>query len=425
MVVWWLKSIKEINEKIKKGEAVVLTAKELCDMVRRGEDVKDVDVVTSATCGIMSGTMAILSFKVAERGTFIKAKSVLMNGVPAFPGPCPNERLGIVDVVLYGTSMSIYNPSRYGGGALIRDLIEGKRVEVRVESVEGKVVERSITLWDMTYAKMITTRSCFRNYMAFVNPQDKPVRSIFSVLEMDGGLKMASVSGCGEINPLEKDPLLKNIGIGTKVLINKASGYVIGVGTRATKDRPNLSISADIKGMSPYYVGQFITSLGPEPFSTIAIAIPITDKEVLEEVKKIDEVVQLPIADVNNREVIGFDNYAKVWQGTDLEVSYDKGVCEACQMSPCPVVLYCPTEAFTGKGNLVKHKCFECGACTWICPRGAFKARLGSITLGGVEIPIKLRQSCRKKAETLSEYLKKLIESREFYISEPSDKIVI
>ncbi|MEM0240525.1 MAG: methanogenesis marker 16 metalloprotein [Candidatus Nezhaarchaeales archaeon] len=420
-----LRSIKEINEKIRKGEAVVLTAKELCDMVRRGEEVRNVDVVTSATCGVMSGTMAVLSFKVAEKGAFTKAKSVLMNGVPAFPGPCPNERLGIVDVILYGTSTSIYNPTRYGGGALIRDLIEGKKVEVRVESIEGKVIESDITLQEMTYAKMITTRSCFRNYMAFVNPQEKPVKSIFSILEMEGNLKAASVSGCGEVNPLEKDPLLKTIGVGTKVLVNKAYGYVIGPGTRATKERPNLSISADIKGMSSYYMGQFITSLGPEPFNTIAAAIPVIDEEVLKGVKRIDEEVQLPIADVNNREVIGFDNYAKVWQGTDLEVSYNKGVCETCRVSPCPVALYCPTEAFRGKGDLAKHKCFECGACTWLCPQGAFKAKLGSIRLGDVEVPVKLRQSCRRRAETLSEYLKRLIEDREFYLSEPSDKIVI
>ena len=420
-----MKSVKEINERIRRGEAVVLTAKELCDMVRRGEEVKEVDVVTSATCGVMSGTMAVFSFRVAERGAFVKAKSVLMNGVPAFPGPCPNERLGIVDVVLHGTSTSIYDPARYGGGALLRDLVEGKSVEVIVESVEGKTIEREVTLQEMIYAKLITTRSCFKNYMAFVNPRDRPVKSIFSLIEMDGCLRMVTVSGCGEINPLEKDPLLKAIGIGTKILVNEAVGYVIGAGTRATRDRPNLSVCANIKGMSSYYVGQFVTALGPEVFNSIAIPIPIIDHEVFENAKGLDEEVTLPIADVNDRRVIGFDNYASVWQGTDLEVTYDKGVCYECQISPCPVALYCPTGAFNEKGHLAKYRCFECGACTWLCPRGAFKAKLGSVRLGDREIPIRLRQSCRKKAEALAKHLKKLIESGEFYLSEPSDKITL
>ena len=63
-----MKSVKEINERIRRGEAIVLTAKELCDMVRRGEEVKEVDVVTSTACGVMSGTMAVFSFRVAEEG---------------------------------------------------------------------------------------------------------------------------------------------------------------------------------------------------------------------------------------------------------------------------------------------------------------------------------------------------------------------
>ena len=420
-----MRSIKEINERIRRGEAVVITAKELCDMVRRGESVEEVDVVTSATCGVMSGTMAVFSFRVAEKGAFLKAKSVLMNGVPAFPGPCPNERLGIVDVVLYGPSTSVYNPAKYGGGALLRDLIEGKSVEVRVESVEGKTIEGEVTLQEMSYAKLMTTRSCFRNYMAFVNPRDRPVKSIFSVIEMDGGLRMATVSGCGEINPLEKDPLLKTIGVGTKILVNEAVGYVMGAGTRATREMPNLSVCADIKGMSSYYVGQFITSSGPEVFNTMAIPIPIIDHEVFESAKRLDEEVALPIADVNDREVIGFDNYASVWQRTDLEVAYDKKICDECQISPCPVASYCPTEAFDGKGNLAKYRCFECGACTWLCPKGAFKAKLGSIRLRDREVPIRLRQSCRKKAEALAEYLKRLIESGEFYLTEPSGRIML
>jgi putative methanogenesis marker 16 metalloprotein len=419
-----LRSIKEINDRIRRGEVVVLTAKELCDMVRKGERVKEVDVVTSATCGIMSGTMAVFSFKVAERGAFTKAKSVLMNGIPAFPGPCPNERLGIVDVVLYGPSASVYDP-KYGGGALLRDLIEGKSVEVKVESVEGKTIEKEIALQEMIYAKLITTRSCFRNYMAFVNPGDRPVKSIYSIMEMEGCLRMATVSGCGEINPLEKDPLLKTIGIGTKVLVNKTVGYVMGAGTRATRERPNLSVCADIKGMSSYYVGQFMTSSGPEVFNSIAIPIPIIDHEVLENAKRIDDEIALPIADVNNREVIGFDNYASVWQRADPEIAYDKSACDGCQISPCPVASYCPTGAFDGKGSLARHRCFECGACTWLCPRGAFKAKLGSVRLGGKEIPIRLRQSCRKKAEALAEYLKRLIERGEFYLSEPSSRITL
>ncbi|MHC1579801.1 MAG: homocysteine biosynthesis protein, partial [Candidatus Alkanophagales archaeon] len=98
-----------------------MTARELCDAVRGGEDVRfeDVDIVTAATCGVMSGTFAILSFRVAEPNTFERASRVFLNGVPAFVGPCPNERLGIVDVMVYGTA---HRDRKYGGGHLFRDL---------------------------------------------------------------------------------------------------------------------------------------------------------------------------------------------------------------------------------------------------------------------------------------------------------------
>ena len=68
--------------------------------------LEDVDVVTTATRGIMSGTYAVLSFKVSEPDSFVKASEVLLNGVPAVVGPCPNERLGVLDLIVLGTAHS-------------------------------------------------------------------------------------------------------------------------------------------------------------------------------------------------------------------------------------------------------------------------------------------------------------------------------
>ncbi|HEW92624.1 MAG TPA: hypothetical protein ENF81_08795, partial [Thermotogaceae bacterium] len=51
-----MKSIEEINEKIRKGEAVVVTAEEMIDIVREKgvkKAAKEVDVVTTGTFGIM------------------------------------------------------------------------------------------------------------------------------------------------------------------------------------------------------------------------------------------------------------------------------------------------------------------------------------------------------------------------------------
>ena len=116
------KTIAGINAKIKKGEAVVLTAEEFKQIVRNEEPAtaENIDVVTCATCAIMSGTAAILSIPIAERNEFESADKVWLNDIPAFPGPCPNERLGIVDVFVYGTARANHE---YGGGHLFREIV--------------------------------------------------------------------------------------------------------------------------------------------------------------------------------------------------------------------------------------------------------------------------------------------------------------
>jgi uncharacterized protein (DUF39 family) len=90
-----IRSIEEINAKITAGEVTVCTAYEFCNMVRAHEDVNEVDVVTGGTKGIMSGTYATLSFRVTAPNVFETAQLAWLNDVPAFVGPCPNERLEI------------------------------------------------------------------------------------------------------------------------------------------------------------------------------------------------------------------------------------------------------------------------------------------------------------------------------------------
>ncbi len=60
------RTLQEIKQKIASGEAAVLTAEEVSDLVSKGEEPEfnDVDVVTTGTCGIMSCTAAIFHIKV-------------------------------------------------------------------------------------------------------------------------------------------------------------------------------------------------------------------------------------------------------------------------------------------------------------------------------------------------------------------------
>ena len=124
----------------------------------------------------------------------------------------------------------------------------------------------------MPYARIYGCRHAFKNYSAFVNPGDTPVNTIFHARGFEPHCRGATFSGCGQINPLKNDPLLESIGIGTRILLNGAEGFVLGTGTRSTRERPNLSGFADMHQMSPEYMGGFATSAGPECICSWACA---------------------------------------------------------------------------------------------------------------------------------------------------------
>jgi putative methanogenesis marker 16 metalloprotein len=262
MEVTMRRSIEEIDERIRRGYATVLTAEEVGELVEQGavSELRDVDVVTTATRAVMSGTYAVLSFRFAERDSFTRAVSARINGVPAHVGPCPNERLGHIDLMIFGTA---HRDGRYGGGHLFRDLVAGRSVCVDVETSDGRSISREITLDEIPHARIFGTRHAFMNYSAFVNTGRDALSTIFHAIPFPPAMSGASFSGCGSLNPLKNDPLLETIGVGSRVLINGAEGFVIGTGTRSTPERPNLAGFADMHQMIPEFMGGFVTSAGP------------------------------------------------------------------------------------------------------------------------------------------------------------------
>jgi len=432
------KTIDEINKKIKSGTAVVLTAEELCQRVRNGETIKveDVDVVTTATRGLMSGTTVFFSIKVAEAGVFHKAKKILLNGVPGFVGPCPNERLGMVEFEVFGPAKSEDKPKTYGGGHLFRDILENKPINCVITTIEDKTIEKEIYKDDIEFAKMIATRNSFKNYMAFTNLKNDLVKTIFHVRDFPGPLKGLTISGCGEINPLEKDPNLATIGIGTRILVNNSVGYIIGKGTRSSTTKPNLSLFADFLKMDPHYLGGFITSDGPEMINSIAVPIPVLNESILNNLKRTDETIELPIADIHDRVPFMSSNYAKVWQNTDLVIKVNFDLCNQprslCipwsevnkRRRPCIILDLCPMRPYMYNENneYDTKNCFHCGTCL-SCPLGVFTANIGSIEIKNKEVPIVLRQSDRCTAIKLSLSLKNKILQGEFFLTKPLETI--
>ncbi|MDD3974120.1 MAG: methanogenesis marker 16 metalloprotein [Methanothrix soehngenii] len=426
------KEFSEILERIERSEAVVLTAEEVSRLVEKKDrsSLEEVDVVTTATRAVMSGTYAILSFPVAEPGSFQRARNVWLNGISAQVGPCPNENLGVLDMVIFGTTHSRDRPD-YGGGHLFRDLVEGKTIQVEVQTDEGGLLQAEAGLEDMPQARMFGSRHAFKNYSAFVNPGSRSVRTIFHARGFEPHCQGATFSGCGQINPLKCDPLLETIGIGTRILLNGAEGYVLGTGTRSSRDKPNLSGFADMHHMTAEYMGGFVTGLGPECICSLAVPIPVTSPTILEEIARRDREIALPVNDINTRTVIGQANYGDVWEDVDLEVEFDPQRCRGCKK--CLVERACPMRAvrYDQEARVAIRDgslCFHCGLCVTECPNGAFRCRLGALRMktssGSVRsVPVVLRQSDRLRAGKLSGELKRRILEGSFRMAPPIERI--
>jgi putative methanogenesis marker 16 metalloprotein len=412
------RTVADINARLSRGEAIVMTAQELKAGVREGKTytLDDLDIVTTATHGIMSGTAAAFSIPVADRGVFGRASEVWVNGVEGYPGPAPNERLGYVDLVIYGTAASRHNPTRYGGGHLFRELVERKPATIEVVTDEGRTLSRQFTLDDLKFARMYNFRNCFRSYMAFGNFKGtKPIKSIFGFRPMARDADL-TVVGSGEMNPIQNDPELRTIGVGTPVLINDAPGLVVGGGTASHADRPNLSIVADMFAMNPRYMGGVATSEGVEVLNSVSIPIPILNEDILAGVVRcIDEKLPLPVADVSDRLPIDQMTYADVWQGTDLSVTFDPSrTCAGCERF-CVAQKICPVDAIVWAERKIDfEKCIRCGACAAVCKSQAFQMNLGSVKTVGATRPITFRTSDRVRAMELAESLKKKLLGGQF-----------
>ena len=418
------RTLSEIKDKIKKNSAIILTVQDLIDRLSNGEKVKfeDVDVVTTATKGLMSGIMGIFSFRLSPPKTLRKFTEVSINGIPAFPGPCPNEYLGIVDLIIYGTAQS-QTRENYCGGSLFRELVEGKSAVIIAKSSEGQSVEKEISLREMQFAKLMGTRQSIKNYNAMINCETYQVDTIFSCLPFEANKSELTFSGCGALNPFENDPKFRTYGVGSPLLVNGSIGYLIGPGTRNYIKKPNMMTIAPMMDMTPEYMGAFKTSYGLEPICSLALPIPILNEDIFDDIVKSDKDVPLAIMSLVGRDKVGEVTYGDVWDN-NYRMTFMPTHCKDCVK--CDILDACPTNAFIIEENWItgieRSRCFNCGNCARLCPK-AFKLDLKSIRFEGKEVPVVLRQSDRDGAIKIAEELKSMILTGKFSLAEPTGKL--
>ena len=293
------KTVEEINRRIKAGKAVVVRADEMPEIVRKKgpeKAAREVDVVTTGTFAPMCSSGAFINF--GHHKPAMKASKVWLNGVPAYAG------LAAVDIYLGATEPAEDDPLnrvhpgrfRYGGGHVIHDLVAGKRIDFRAtaygtDCYPNREVKKRITLEDLPYAVLLNPRNGYQNYNCAVNLTAKTVYTYMGVLKPNAG--NANYSTSGQLSPLFNDPYYRTLGIGTRIFLGGAKGYILGPGTQHNPHAPRgengvpvspagtLMVMGNLKDMDPKWVaGASILGYGCSLAMGVGVPIPILDAEM-------------------------------------------------------------------------------------------------------------------------------------------------
>jgi L-aspartate semialdehyde sulfurtransferase len=310
------KSYKEINEKIRQGKAVVVTAEEIIDIVERHGDVeaaRKVDVVTTGTFGPMCSSGAFLNF--GHSSPRIKASKVWLNDVPAYAGIAAVDcYIGSTEVVEGDPLNSVYpGEFNYGGGHVIEDFVAGNVIRLRAEAYgtdcyPSRRHERNITINDLRDAILFNPRTAYQNYSCAVNMSDKTIYTYMGILRPR--MANANFATSGQLSPLLNDPYYKTIGIGTRIFLGGTQGFVAWHGTqhspnalRGANGVPRqgagtISTIGDMKAMSPeWLVGASLIGYGVSLYIGIGIPIPILNEEMVRYTAVKDEDIFVQVYD--------------------------------------------------------------------------------------------------------------------------------
>ncbi len=301
------KSYEEINEKIRAGKAVVLTAEEVAELGRTAtpeEIVRKVDVVTTATFGAMCSSGAIINFGHSDPP--IRMEKIRINGVPAYEG------LAAVDAYIGATACDPDKPE-YGGAHVIQDLVEGKTLELEAwgkgtDCYPRKHIKTTISKETVNEIYLFNPRNAYQNYNVAVNTTKRLIHTYMGTLLPN--LRNATYSTSGELSPLLNDPEMRTIGIGTRIFLGGTEGFVVWPGTQYNTSKPvndlgvpvsnarTIAVIGNLKEMSPAFLqAAYIDKYGTTLFVGIGIPIPVLDEDIARRVSIRNDQIETSVLD--------------------------------------------------------------------------------------------------------------------------------
>ncbi len=322
------KTIAQINEKIKAGSVVVVSAEAFSRMAKEtpiSTLSEEVDIVTTATFGPMCSSGAIINFGHWSPG--IRMEEISLNGVNAYEG------LAAVDTYIGATAESKFDPT-YGGANVIEDLIAGKDVRLHArgkgtDCYPTKEIDTWINKDTVNEFYLFNPRNAYQNYAAATNSTSRIKYTYMgSLLPRMGNI---TYSTSGELSPLLNDPFLRTIGLGTRIFLGGGEGFVVWNGTQFNTRRERnsmgipklpgatLAVLGDARQMSTEFIrSAYYEKYGVSMFVGIGIPIPVLDERMAQSLAISNDQIETTILDYGqeNHPSVGTVTYAQLASGS-------------------------------------------------------------------------------------------------------------
>lgn len=321
------RTIEEINEKIRNGRAVVLTAEQVSAMGREAtpaEVAERVDVVTTGTFGPMCSSGMFINF--GHTDPPMRMERITLNNVPVCAG------VAAVDAYIGATETALPH-DQYGGAHVIEELIAGRDVLLQATAkgtdcyprTEVKTLISKETVNEMI---MFNPRNAYQNYNVAVNSTGKMKYTYMGTLLPAFG--NANFSTSGELSPLLNDPEMRTIGVGTRIFFGGTTGYVAWHGTQFNTGKPvnkhgipvgnsaTLALIGDASKMSTRFIrAAYFEKYGVSIFVGVGIPVPVLDEDMARRVMVRNSQIETNILDYGSpdHDILGRIDYNSLFSG--------------------------------------------------------------------------------------------------------------
>lgn len=335
-----MRTLDDINERIRQRRVVVDTAETFKARVAEvglEQAVQQIEVVTTGTFEPMESSGAILNL--GHTDPPIKIRECYLDGVLAYAG------FGAVDLYLgasqptttqrLGETADSEEVRERGGGHVIADLVAGKSVHLKAlgqatDCYPRSSFETTISRDTINQFYLFNPRSLYQNFIVGVNGGDRPLFTYLGPLQPRLG--NAVYSNPGALSPLLNDPDLQVLGIGSRVFLGGAVGYIAWEGTQhfpLQKRLPNrtpigpaatVALIGDAKQMGSRWVrGCYFKGYGSSLMLGVGVPIPLLNADIGRRCAVEDKDLVAPVVDFSIprrvRPTFGLVSYAQLKAG--------------------------------------------------------------------------------------------------------------